>query len=117
MGGGYVNTELRGITDPAIFKLIDYILFDDGELPLLRLLTDGELIRTLSFSPSISNEIIRSNIDSKENISFSETGVPDYDGLQNNHYINLIELTNPMHVHSAMVHWIIYIDMKPLPSN
>jgi radical SAM superfamily enzyme YgiQ (UPF0313 family) len=97
MGGGYVNTELRSLTDPAIFKLIDYILFDDGELPILRLLTDGELIRTLSLSPSIPGEIIRSNIDSNENIPFSETGVPDYNGLQNNHYINLIELTNPMH--------------------
>jgi len=95
MGGGYVNTELRSITDPAIFKFIDYMLFDDGELPLLRLLTGGELIRTLSLSSD--GEIIRSNFDSIENISFSEIGAPDYEGLLKNNYINLIELTNPMH--------------------
>jgi len=95
MGGGYVNTELRSLTDPAIFEIIDYILFDDGELPLLRLLTGGELIRTLSLS--LNGEIIRSNFDSNENISFSEIGVPDYEGLCENNYINLIELTNPMH--------------------
>ncbi len=95
MGGGYVNTELRSLTDPAIFDLMDYIVFDDGELPLLRLLTGGELIRTLSRLET--GEIMRSNFDSKENISFSETGTPDYEGLLKNNYLNLIELTNPMH--------------------
>ncbi len=46
MGGGYVNTELRKLTDPGIFEYIDYITYDDGELPLLRIVTGGELIRT-----------------------------------------------------------------------
>ena len=95
IGGGYVNTELRSITDPTIFDFVNYILFDDGELPLLRLLTGGELIRTLSLS--VAGEIVRSNFDSKENIPFSEVGTFDYEGLQQNNYINLIELTNPMH--------------------
>ena len=95
MGGGYVNTELRSITDTAVFKFTDYILFDDGELPLLRLITGGELIRTLSLSST--GEMVSSNFDSNENIPFSETGTPDYTGLTGNNYINLIELTNPMH--------------------
>jgi len=95
MGGGYVTTELRSITDPSIFKFMDYMVFDDGELPLLRILTGGELIRTLSLSAT--GDIIRSNMDSIENISFSDIGAPDYNGLLENRYINLIELTNPMH--------------------
>jgi radical SAM superfamily enzyme YgiQ (UPF0313 family) len=95
MGGGYVNTELRSISDPTIFNYIDYLTFDDGELPLLRLVTDGELIRTLYRNEQ--GEIVRTNFDSKENIKFSEAGTPDYDGLLENNYINLIELTNPMH--------------------
>lgn len=95
IGGGYVNTELRSITDPTIFDYTDYILFDDGELPLLRLLANGELIRTLYRSST--GEIVRMNFDSKENIKFAEIGTPDYDGLLSNNYINLIELTNPMH--------------------
>lgn len=95
MGGGYVNTELRSITDSSLFNYIDYLLFDDGELPLQRLLTGGELIRTLYLSEK--GEIIRSNFDSKENYKFSETGTPNYEGLTKNNYINLIELTNPMH--------------------
>ena len=37
-GGGYCNTELRSLTDPRIFKYIDYITLDDGEGPLLKLI-------------------------------------------------------------------------------
>jgi hypothetical protein len=95
MGGGYVNTELRNLTDPTIFDYTDFLTFDDGELPLLQLLTNGELIRTLYRSES--GEIVCVNFDSKENIKFAESGTPDYDGLLQNNYINLIELTNPMH--------------------
>ncbi|GAT62621.1 B12-binding domain-containing radical SAM protein [Paludibacter jiangxiensis] len=95
MGGGYVNTELRSITDPTIFDYIDYLTFDDGELPLLRLIEGGEMVRTLYRNGA--GEIVRANADSKENIPFTETAAPDYDGLLHNNYINLIELTNPMH--------------------
>jgi len=90
-----LNTELRSLTDPTIFDYIDFLTFDDGELPLLRLITNGELIRTLYRSKS--GEIIRVNFESKENIRFAESGTPDYEGLLQNNYINLIELTNPMH--------------------
>ncbi|HZK69193.1 MAG TPA: radical SAM protein [Paludibacter sp.] len=95
LGGGYVNTELRSISDSTIFDYTDYITFDDGELPLLRLLTGGELIRTLYRSET--GEIVRVNFDSKENVKFAEIGAPDYDELVQNNYINMIELTNPMH--------------------
>lgn len=95
LAGGYVNTELRSISDSTIFDYTDYITFDDGELPLLRLLTGGELIRTLYRSET--GEIVRINFDSKENVRFAEIGAPDYDGLVQNNYINMIELTNPMH--------------------
>ena len=94
MGGGFVNTELRQMTDTGIFKYMDFLTFDDGELPLLRLLTNGEKVRTLSFE---NNEIVRHNFDSRENIPFSQWPAPDYSGLLNKSYINMIELTNPMH--------------------
>jgi len=95
MGGGYVNTELRSLTDPKIFDYTDFITYDDGEMPLLRLLTGGEMIRTLY--RSTQGEIIRVNFDSKENIPFGEIGTPNYDGLIQQNYYNLIELSNPMH--------------------
>ena len=95
MGGGYVNTELRSLTDPALFDFIDYLVFDDGELPLLRIMDEGELIRTLYRDDA--GAIIRVNFDNKENIPFAESGTPSYEGLLQNNYINMIELTNPMH--------------------
>ena len=94
MGGGYVNTELRSISDTKIFDYLDFLVFDDGELPLLRLIKGEEMIRTIRKN---DGELERINFDSKENIPFSKTGVPDYSGLTSNNYINLIELTNPMH--------------------
>lgn len=95
MGGGYVNTELRSLTDPALFDFIDYLVFDDGELPLLRIIDGGELIRTLYRDDA--DAIIRVNFDNKENIPFAKSGTPSYEGLLQNNYINMIELTNPMH--------------------
>ena len=34
MGGGYVNTELRDVSDGRMFKYTDALLFDDGERSL-----------------------------------------------------------------------------------
>ena len=45
-GGGYPSTELRTMSDRGIFRYIDYLILDDGELPLERILSDGELVRT-----------------------------------------------------------------------
>ena len=37
LGGGFPNTELRSLKDSRIFKYVDFITLDDGELPLLRI--------------------------------------------------------------------------------
>lgn len=42
MGGGYPSTELRTMTDKAIFRYIDYIILDDGERPLERLFAGND---------------------------------------------------------------------------
>ncbi len=95
MGGGYVNTELRQMTDNRLFDYIDFLTFDDGELPLLRILKGEELIRTLYRNNE--GEIVSVDFDSTANFKFAEIATPDYDGLLKNNYINLIEMTNPMH--------------------
>ena len=38
LGGGYVNTELRELSEPRVFDYFDYVTLDDGERPLLALL-------------------------------------------------------------------------------
>ena len=101
-GGGYINTELRQLLDAKVFDYTDYVLFDDGELPLWRLLEVLEETRK-------PDELIRTKLKGDENqvesigwndtnrISFAETGTPDYSGLPLHQYISLIETANPMH--------------------
>ena len=38
LGGGYVNTELRQLSEPRVFDYVDYVTLDDGERPLLALI-------------------------------------------------------------------------------
>ena len=38
LGGGFVNTELRELSEPRVFDYFDYVTLDDGERPLLALL-------------------------------------------------------------------------------
>jgi len=100
MGGGYVNTELRYLSDIRLFDYIDYLIFDDGEMPLTNLLSniiynkDELLIRTWQ---KIDNEIVKWNFDSKINHSFNENTIPSYTDIQPKNYISLIETANPMH--------------------
>ncbi len=37
-GGGFVNTELRELSEPRVFDFFDYVTLDDGERPILALL-------------------------------------------------------------------------------
>ncbi len=37
-GGGFVNTELRDLSEPVIFDYLDFITLDDGERPFLSVL-------------------------------------------------------------------------------
>lgn len=103
MGGGFVNTELRAVTDKRLFRYIDYLLLDDGEDPLFQLLQylDGAvakeaLVRTFCLSDS-GDEIVFLDNPSYPMCRQSETGVPDYTGLLLDKYISVIEVMNPMH--------------------
>ncbi len=100
MGGGYVNTELREITDPRLFDFIDYLIFDDGEKPILRLIdvlknktTSETLLRTY-YRPQAN--IIKSQSNEKD-FSFKEIKAPCYEGLDFKKYLSLLEMPNPMH--------------------
>jgi len=47
LGGGYVNTELRALSNPRPGSMtIDYVTYDDGEMPLLRIVQKTPLVRT-----------------------------------------------------------------------
>jgi hypothetical protein len=46
LGGGYVNSELRDLTDERVFDYFDFISYDEGFAPLLGILGLGPRIRT-----------------------------------------------------------------------
>jgi hypothetical protein len=101
LGGGYVNTELRELTDPRLFDFVDYITLDSGERPLLALLehlngkrSAERLVRT--FIRTASNEVRYINWQEPD-VPFEEVGTATWDGLPLNSYLSLLDMLNPMH--------------------
>lgn len=101
LGGGYVNTELRELTDPRIFDFVDYITLDSGERPLLALLehlngkrSSERLVRT--FIRNASNAVRYINWQEPD-IPFEDVGTATWDGLPLNSYLSLLDMLNPMH--------------------
>jgi hypothetical protein len=101
MGGGFVNTELREISDPRFFQFVDYLLYDDGELPFLRLLQHlkGELAQDqlIRCKCLIHSQVQSLGWPSKENAPFKEHPGPHFTDLPLKKYISMLELPNPMH--------------------
>lgn len=100
LGGGYVNTELRELTDPRIFDFVDYIIFDDGEKPFLHLieylkghLKEKDLIRTMYKKNGV---VFKSNFQSLD-VAFKDISAPNYEGLDFSRYLSMLEMPNPMH--------------------
>jgi hypothetical protein len=99
LGGGWVNTELRGLGEPRVFDYFDYVTLDDGERPLLNLLTrlsglQASLVRTYVRR---GNTVVLENDMTQHDIAQRDTGIPTYDGLPLEQYVSLMEMLNPMH--------------------
>ncbi|MDQ3015998.1 MAG: radical SAM protein, partial [Bacteroidota bacterium] len=101
MGGGYANTELRSLSDVRVFEFVDFISLDDGESPLVNLISylNGErdismLKRTFAL---IENKVVYCNGSLTPDVKQEKVGTPDYTGLPLKKYLSVIQLTNPMH--------------------
>ncbi len=99
LGGGWVNTELRGLREPRVFDYFDYVTLDDGERPLLNLLTRlsgrrSSLVRTYVRR---DNVVVLENDMTQHDIAQRDTGIPTYEGLPLEQYVSLLEMLNPMH--------------------
>jgi radical SAM superfamily enzyme YgiQ (UPF0313 family) len=101
LGGGYVNTELRELTDSRIFDYVDFITLDSGERPLLALIEhlNGKrslerLVRT--FIRKADNQVRYINWQEPD-VPFGEVGTATWDGLPLDSYLSLLDMLNPMH--------------------
>ena len=102
LGGGYVNTELRQLSEPRLFDYVDFVCLDAGERPLLALLehlqgkrSSERLVRT--FVRDASSHAVRYMQWQEPDIAFEEVGTPTWDGLSLDRYLSLLDMLNPMH--------------------
>jgi radical SAM superfamily enzyme YgiQ (UPF0313 family) len=109
LGGGYVNTELRRLTDPRVFDFMDYVTLDDGERPLLSLLEhlggkrdERDLRRT--FLRTEGRVAFRDG-GREPDFSQAQVGTPSYDGLALDRYLAVLDTLNPMHRLWSEGHW------------
>ncbi len=100
-GGGYCNTELRSLTDPRVFKHIDYITLDDGEGPLYRLtqylnkeLSESDLERTFLLK---KGKVVYQNKTPNTIFHHKDLPAPSYKGLDFKRYMSFLDVINPMH--------------------
>ena len=101
LGGGFVNTELRELTEPRVFDYVDFISLDAGERPLLTLIDHLQgkrsvqrLVRT--FVRNDAGKVQLMNW-AEPDVPFEEVGTPTWDGLPLDRYLSLLDMLNPMH--------------------
>jgi radical SAM superfamily enzyme YgiQ (UPF0313 family) len=99
LGGGYVNTELRDLSDPRVFDYVDFITLDDGERPLLAVLEHLADRRAPLFRTFVRDgeRVIQRTDPSLHDVPMAKTGTPTYRGLELDRYVSLFEMLNPMH--------------------
>ena len=100
-GGGYCNTELRSLEDAKIFKYLDFISLDSGELPLLN------IIKYVNNEIEI-NQLERTFILEKDTVVYKnklpntivlhrDLPAPNYSDLYHANYLSFLDVMNPMH--------------------
>ena len=100
LGGGFVNTELRELSEPRVFDHVDFVTLDAGERPLLALLehlqgkrSAQRLVRTFRRDAGLVQYLNFVEPD----IAFDDVGTPTWDGLPLQQYLSLLDMLNPMH--------------------
>jgi hypothetical protein len=98
LGGGYVNTELRELSDPRVFDYVDFVTLDNGEAPFLQILQNPDhLLRTFvrKHGRVVFETLGPASVPA--DIPHCEIGTPSFRGLKLDRYISLCEMLNPMH--------------------
>ncbi len=101
LGGGFVNTELRELSDPRVFDFVDFVTLDAGERPVLSLVEHlqgqrGRQRLQRTFVRNDSGAVQYVNL-TEPDIPFEDVGTPTWDGLPLDRYLSLLDMLNPMH--------------------
>ena len=94
LGGGYVNTELRELSDPRLFDDFDYVTYDDGEMPLLRIVEKGPLVRT---RVRRRGRVVWLDDATAPVLRHRDRPAPDFSPLLTQGYLAMVESPNPMY--------------------
>jgi hypothetical protein len=100
LGGCYVNTELRGLAEPGLFRTVDYVGLDDGEAPLCALVEHlaghrprERLVRTFALRRGRVEWLDDART---RDVPHARAGTPVYDGLPLDRYLSVLEMLNPV---------------------
>jgi len=108
LGGGYVNTELRELAEPALFDEVDFVCLDNGFQGLdgvLRCLGGdgaGALVRTFR---RLRGQVRFEDHDAGPPPHHGDLPPPDYAALPLTDYLPLTEMLNPMQVLWSSQRW------------
>jgi hypothetical protein len=99
LGGGYVNTELRDLDEPGVFDTFDYVTYDDGEIPLQRIVDNesgspSDLVRTRARR---RGKVIWCDDISAPLLRHRDRPAPDFSSLSTAGYLAMAESPNRMH--------------------
>ncbi len=91
-GGGYPSTELRELEEPRVFDYMDYIVIDDGELPLKQICArlEGRVEEPLHNTFIRENGVVRLEKSDLPAIPFKDFPTPSYEGFKLEKYIHMV---------------------------
>jgi hypothetical protein len=101
LGGGFINTELRDLAEPRLFDFFDFVTYDDGEVPLLR------IVQSVA-NPRAATALVRTRVRREGQVVLCddaqapplrhrERPAPDFSPLGSASYLAMAESPNPMH--------------------
>lgn len=107
LGGGYPSTSLRQIEDPRIFEFIDYLVLDDGEVPLQQICAalEGADVPLHNTFTAEANEVVF-HPPTCSTPKFADFPDPDFAGFDFDRYVNLIYRRNHVSRLMTMGSWL-----------
>jgi hypothetical protein len=110
LGGGYVNTELRDLHEARVFDDFDFVTYDDGEIPLLRILEQvvrrQPRVRLVRTRRRQRGHVVWVDEATAPTLRHRDRPAPDLTPVGTAGYLAMAESPNPMHRLWSERRWI-----------